>query len=193
MRQSTTNLSAREWFSEYTTLAYWIARKWTRGINACRGVFLSYEEWEEVSQDTVCNGWDRFAKRCENGLPSDKDEAKAWIAQCCLYAARDAVDARSTFGRVSSRYAIRDDCWQRRERVAGDLEREESKPETESCDDAKLRAFVDRELAELSPKLRDTAYGLALGHKQTAIANDLGITTATVRNRRQAIRDYLAA
>jgi FixJ family two-component response regulator len=55
-----------------------------------------------------------------------------------------------------------------------------------------LRAFVDQELAELSPKLRDVAHQLALGHTHVAIASELGIAERTGRNRRQAIREHLA-
>jgi RNA polymerase sigma factor (sigma-70 family) len=179
-------------FSQHIRLAYWIARKWTRGIKACQGVFLTTDELEELTQDAVCRGWDRFSRRCESGLPSDEEAGKEWLCQCCLYAARDTVRRKSAFGTESTPAQIRGDAYQRFQREGRNLRYVPQLAKPESPDDADLRAFVDQELAELSPKLRDVAYQLALGHKHAAIANDLGISERTVRNRRKAVREHLA-
>jgi DNA-directed RNA polymerase specialized sigma24 family protein len=192
MSKSTKNLSARVWFSQFATLAYWIARKWTRGIKACQGVFLTTDELEELTQDAVCRGWDRFSRRCESGIPSDEETAKEWLCQCSLYAARDTVRRKSAFGTESTPAQIRGDAYQRFQREGRNLRYVPQRGKPEFSDDTDLRAFVDRELAELSPKLRDVAYQLALGHTHVTIASDLGIAERTVRNRRKAIREHLA-
>jgi hypothetical protein len=105
--------NARDLFSQHIRLAYWIARKWTRGINACQGVFLTTDELCELTQDAVCRSWDRFSRRCESGLPSDEEMAKDWLCQCTLYAARDTVRRKSAFGTESSPSQIRGDIYQR--------------------------------------------------------------------------------
>jgi RNA polymerase sigma factor (sigma-70 family) len=184
--------NARELFSQHIRLAYWICRKWTRGIRACQGVFLTTDELEELTQDAVCRGWDRFSRRCDSGLPSDEEIAKEWLCQCCLYAARDAVRRKSTFGTESTPAQIRGDAYQRFQREGRNLRYVPQRGKPEFSDDADLRAFVDQELAELSPKMRDVAYRLATGMKPGKVAAELGIARRTVTYRRSVIRDHLA-
>ena len=61
MFDSTVSGLASQWFDEYSRLAYWLARRWSRRLLACRARSCSADELEELAQDAVCRGFDRFA------------------------------------------------------------------------------------------------------------------------------------
>ena len=52
-----------QWFDEYHRLAYWLARRWTKRLLDYRSRTISADELQELAQDAVCRGFDRFAKR----------------------------------------------------------------------------------------------------------------------------------
>ena len=90
---------AQQWFDEYSRLAYWVARRWCRRLTDRSARYCSRDRLEELAQDAVARGWDRFAKRCKKAVCGESDRKK-WVCQCVICGARDAcgpslVSARS--------------------------------------------------------------------------------------------------
>jgi DNA-directed RNA polymerase specialized sigma24 family protein len=183
-----------EWFAEYTRLAYWLANEWVRRLSCRQGITLAASEREELVQDAVARGYDRFVKRCTAKIPAKLDRKK-WVCQCMLRAVRDALRSKSRFGSVTQPAAIRDDAMNRYRRVRPEgrhgtpEEREyldpQDKPVAYEPTAEEVLAVIER---ELPPKLHDTARFAAFGISQVDSAKLQGVTDRTVRNRLGEIR-----
>ena len=198
MSHSTVSDLTSQWFAEYTRLAYWIARRWTRRLLDYRGRSYSPNELEELAQDAVCRGYDRLVKRCNrDGAPIGRDR-KRWLCQCVYRASFDACRARSRFGSISSHVAVRDDAMNRCQRVSlssGDdcekrdaLEQIGYVPVVYPAQRWEVERLVER---ELPAHLHATAIFAACGLTQNQSATLQGITDRTVRNRLRELRHYL--
>jgi len=116
MSDSTLSQLVAQWFNEYHRLAYWLARRWARRSLAYRARRYSANELEELAQDAVCRGFDRFAKRCQREVCGLSDR-KRWVCQCVIKGALDAVRSKSRFGSITEPVAVRDDAMNRCQRV----------------------------------------------------------------------------
>jgi DNA-directed RNA polymerase specialized sigma24 family protein len=188
-----------QWFTEYGRLAYWVARRWVRRLLDCYARDCSPDELEELAQDAIARGFDRFAKRCAKSVCGQSDRKK-WVCQCVIRGVRDAIRAKSRFGSVSDGVAVRDDAMNRYKRVApgfvhgDDNEKQDAMEAVHYCPVVyavqrwELEELVER---ELPPHLRPTALYAALGltWKQSGILQD--VSDRTVGNRLQELRDYL--
>lgn len=188
-----------QWFSEYGRLAYWVARRWSWRLLNRYARDYSADELEELAQDAVARGFDRFAKRCAKSVCGESDRKK-WVCQCVVRGARDAVRAKSRFGSISDGVAVRDDAMNRYKRVSpgfvhGDdnekqdaLEAVHYNPVVYAVQRWELEEIINR---ELPPDLRPTALYAAIGltQEQSAILQE--VTDRTIRNRLQEIRDCL--
>jgi DNA-directed RNA polymerase specialized sigma24 family protein len=199
MFDSTVSKLAAQWFDEYSRLAYWLARRWSARLLAYRARGWSADELEELAQDAVCRGYDRFLKRCQREVCGASDR-KRWVCQCVIMGARDAIRRKSTFGSISSPVAVRDDAMNRYQRVTlgfthGDdsekqnaLEQVGYVPIDHPVQRWELEQLVSR---ELPAHLQATALYAAcdLTQEQSAILQ--GVTDRTVRNRLAEIRALL--
>ncbi len=192
MSKSTTNQLANVWFNEYVRLTYWIGRVWTRRLLDWKGKSYAANDIEELAQDAVARGYDRFAKRCTRKLPQE-DNRKKWICQCMVRACQDAVRNKSRFGSVSSRYSTRDDVTNRFRRI---------RPKTdEQCDFFEpvdepiahpVQQWEIREVVRCLPEhLQDTAVYASVGLTQQQSALLQKCCERTVRNRLREIREIL--
>jgi DNA-directed RNA polymerase specialized sigma24 family protein len=189
---------AAQWFDEYSRLAYWLGRRWSRRLLDYRSRAYSASELDELAQDAVCRGYDRFAKRCKREVCGQSDR-KRWVCQCVIKGARDAVRSKSRFGSISSHVAVRDDVMNRCQRTNpfahGDysekqdaLEQVGYLPINHAVQRWELEQLVERELpAHLHLTALYAACGLTQG--QSAILQ--GVTARTVRNRLGEIRAIL--
>ena len=105
MSHSTISHLASQWFAEHTRLAYWIARRGAQRSLDYRGRSYSSNELDELAQDAVCRGYDRFVKRCQRDVCGLSDR-KRWVCQCVSKGARDAARSKSRFGSISSHVAV---------------------------------------------------------------------------------------
>ena len=199
MFQGTLSGLVSQWFTEYGRLAYWVARRWSWRLLNRYARDYTPDELEELAQDAIARGFDRFAKRCAKSVCGESDRKK-WVCQCVVRGAKDAVRAKSRFGSVSSHVAVRDDAMNRYARVSagfvhgdddekhGALEQVHYSPVVYAVQRWELEELADRELPE---HLRATAIYAACGltQEQSAILQD--VTDRTVRNRLQELRDYL--
>jgi len=189
-----------QWFTEYGRLAYWVARRWSWRLLNRYARDYTPDELEELAQDAVARGFDRFAKRCAKSVCGESDRKK-WVCQCVVRGARDAVRAKSRFGSVSDGVAVRDDAMNRYKRVAPgfvhgeDNEKQDAleavhySPVVYAVQRWELEELVNR---ELPPHLRPTALYAALGLTQEASGILQGVTDRTVKNRLQEIRALLS-
>lgn len=188
-----------QWFTEYIRLAYSVARRSVWRLLNRYARDYSPDELEELAQDAIARGFDRFAKRCAKSVCGESDRRK-WVCQCVVCGARDAVRAKSRFGSISDSVAVRDDAMNRYKRVApgfvhGDdnekqdaLEAVHYSPVVYAVQRWELEEIVNR---ELPPHLRPTALYAALGLTQEASGIVQGVTDRTVQNRLQEIRALL--
>jgi RNA polymerase sigma factor (sigma-70 family) len=188
-----------QWFEEYARLAYWVARRWVqRGLDR-QARDYSRSDLEELAQDAVARGFDRFAKRCAKDVCGESVR-KRWVCQCVRRAAQDAVRNKSRFGSITSPVAVRDDAMNRYARVSpgfvhGDdsekrdaLEQVHYVPVVYAVQRWELEELVNR---ELPPHLRPTALYAALGFTQEESGLLQGVTDRMVRYRLAEIREYL--
>ena len=199
MSHSMVSELAQQWFAEYLRLGYWLARHWSYRLLHYSARYCSRDELEELAQDAVCRGYDRFVKRCAKQLCGQSDRRK-WVCQSVVFGVRDAVSAKSCFGSISSGVAVRDDAMNRFQRVKpgfvhGDddekqdaLERVDYTPVAYAVQRWEVEELVERELPE---HLRPTAIYAAFGLTQEDSAILQGVTDRTVRNRLREIREYL--
>ena len=199
MSQSSLSGLFSQWFSEYGRLAYWVARRWSWRLLNRYARDYTPDELDELAQDAIARGFDRFAKRCAKSVCGESDRKK-WVCQCVVRGARDAVRAKSRFGSVSDGVAVRDDAMNRYARVSpgfvhGDdnekqdaLEAVHYTPVVYAVQRWELEELVAR---ELPPHLRTTALYAAVGLTQEASRILQGVTVRTVQNRLQEIRDLL--
>ena len=199
MSHSTISQLASQWFAEYTRLAYWIARRWARRLLDYRGRSYSPNELEELAQDAVCRGYDRFVKRCERDVCGLSDR-KRWVCQCVTNGARDAVRSKSRFGSISSHVAVRDDVMNRCHRVkpgfthGDDSEKQDALeqvgyvPISYAVQRWELEQLIER---ELPAHLRATALYVPCGLTQEQSAILQGVSARTVRSRLAEIRKLL--
>lgn len=195
MSQSTVNVLARKWFEEYARLAYWIGRRWTRRLLDWRGHDYAASDLEELAQDAVARGYDRFCKVQNKVRGVDR---KKWVCRCMVRACQDAVRAKSRFGNPSDPVAIRDDATNRKRRVrpsarhGSDSEREyldvEYIPVVPIVQRWEVEELVDKWLPEHT---RKTAIYAAMGFSQPESALLQGCSERTIRNRLQDIREHL--
>ena len=68
MFQSMVSELVKQWFDEYARLAYWVARRWSERLLNAKARDYSSSDLEELTQDAVCRGFDRFAKRCQREI-----------------------------------------------------------------------------------------------------------------------------
>lgn len=188
-----------QWFDEYVRLAYWLARKWCQRLLDAKARNYSATDLEELAQDAVARGFDRFVKRCERNVCGQSDRKK-WICQCVRRGAQDAVKQKSRFGSVSDPCAVRDDVLNRCLRVThgyvhgNDNEKQDA---LEQIHYVPLPHAVQRwELEELIQRelpfhLQQTALYAACGLTQEQSAILQGVTDRQIRNRLQEIREYL--
>jgi RNA polymerase sigma factor (sigma-70 family) len=194
----TPNEVVAQWFAENHRLAYWMAWKWCQRLLDSQGRFMAEDELAEVVQDAVCRGYDRFTKRCAANVCGESDR-KNWMCQCMIYAARDAVRTKSSFGSVSDSVAIRDDLMNRRARVnlespRGDDEAQDAleqvpyQPVQPEIQRWEVQAVADR---ELPADLADACTLMATGLTQAQAGLLLGVTAHTIRNRLRAAQRHL--
>lgn len=200
MSHSMASELVQQWFTEYHRLAYWVARRWSRRLLDCKAREYSSDELAELAQDSVCRGWDRFAKRCKREVCGESDR-KRWVCQCVMGGVRDAVRAKSRFGSVTDPVVVRADAMNRCRRVkpgfvhGADDERQDAlnrvhyEPVAYAVQRWELEELVE---TELPPHLRQTALFAACGLTQDQSAILQGVTDRTVRNRLKEIREYLA-
>jgi DNA-directed RNA polymerase specialized sigma24 family protein len=199
MFQATLSGLVSQWFDEYARLAYWVARRWVRRLSDRFARDCSPDELEELAQDAIARGFDRFAKRCAKSVCGSSDR-KAWVCQCVVRGARDAIRAKSRFGSVSDGVAVRDDAMNRYARVSagfvhGDdnekqdaLEAVHYTPVVYAVQRWELEEIINR---ELPPHLRATALYAAIGFTQEQSGILQEVSDRMVRYRLQEIRDYL--
>ena len=199
MSHSTLSDLASQWFAEQSRLAYWMARRWAQRLLDYRGRNYSANELEELAQDAVCRGYDRFVKRCQREVCGLSDR-KRWVCQCVAHGARDAVRSKSRFGSISSHVAVRDDVMNRCRRInpgfthGDDNEKQDALesigyvPISHAVQRWELEQLVER---ELPAHLRATALYAACGLTQEQSAILQGVTDRTVRNRLAEIRKTL--
>ncbi|MBC8356998.1 MAG: hypothetical protein H8E66_33925 [Planctomycetes bacterium] len=199
MFDSTVSQLAAQWFDEYHRLAYWLARRWAQRSLDYRARNYSANELEELAQDAVCRGFDRFVKRCCREVCGASDR-KRWVCQCVTKGAFDAVRCKSRFGSISSSVAVRDDVMNRCQRVdtgfthGNDNEKQNAlaqvsyAPIDHPVQRWELEQLIDR---ELPAHLRATAIYSACGLTQEQSAILQGITDRTIRTRLAEIRDLL--
>jgi DNA-directed RNA polymerase specialized sigma24 family protein len=199
MFDSTVSQLAAQWFDEYHRLAYWLARRWAQRLLAYRGRSYSANELEELAQDAVCRGFDRFAKRCQREVCGLSDR-KRWVCQCVTKGARDAVRSKSRFGSVSSPASVRDDVTNRCHRVntgfthGNDNEKQDALSQVASVpiDHPVQRWELEQLVArELPAHLRLTALYAACGLTQEQSAILQSVTDRTIRSRLTEIRNLL--
>jgi RNA polymerase sigma factor (sigma-70 family) len=199
MFDSTVSGLASQWFDEYSRLAYWLARRWSRRLLDCRARGYSFDELEELAQDAVCRGYDRFLKRCQREVCGASDR-KRWVCQCVIRGARDAIRRKSTFGSLTSPVAIRDDAMNRYQRVTpgfthgDDSERQDALAQVSyvPIDYPVQRWELEQLIArELPAELQASALYAACGLTQEQSATLQGVTARTVRNRLAEIRKLL--
>ncbi len=95
MSHSIVSQLAAKWFVEYSRLAYWLGRRWSRRLLDYRGRRYSSDELEELAQDAVCRGYDRLVKRCQREVCGQSDrEHKRWVCQTSPWSARTSSAAR---------------------------------------------------------------------------------------------------
>jgi RNA polymerase sigma factor (sigma-70 family) len=188
-----------QWFDQYARLAYWVARRWVRRLLDRQARNYSPHDVDELAQDAVARGFDRFAKRCARDVCGESDR-KRWVCQCVRRAAQDAVRNKSRFGSITSPVAVRDDAMNRYARVSpgfvhGDdnekhnsLEQVHYVPVVYAVQRWELEQVAER---ELPPHLRTTAIYAALGFTQEESGTLQGITDRMVRYRLAEIREYL--
>ena len=68
MSKSMVSELAKQWFEDYARLAYWVAWRWSERLLNGKARSYSPTDLEELAQDAVCRGYDRFAKRCQNEI-----------------------------------------------------------------------------------------------------------------------------
>ena len=200
MFDSTVSQLAAQWFDEYHRLAYWIARRWGQRLLAYRGRSYSANELEELAQDAVCRGFDRFAKRCQREV-CGLSVRKRWVCQCVTKGAHDAIRCKSRFGSITAPASVRDDVMNRCQRVVtgfvhgNDNEKQDaltqvaSVPIDHPVQRWELEQLIER---ELPAHLRLTALYAAcdLTQEQSAILQ--GVTDRTIRSRLTEIRNLLS-
>lgn len=199
MLDSTVSQLAAQWFDEYHRLAYWLARRWAQRLLAYRGRSYSANELEELAQDAVCRGFDRFAKRCQREV-CGLSVRKRWVCQCVIKGARDAVRSKSRFGSISAPASVRDDVMNRCQRVdngfthGNDNEKQDAlthasyTPIDHPVQRWELEQLVAR---ELPAHLQATALYAACGLTQDQSAVLQGVTDRTIRTRLTEIRNLL--
>lgn len=199
MSKSICHELASQWFAEYSRLGYWVARRWVQRLLFANALDCNRSELEELAQDAICRGFDRFAKRCQREVCGRSDR-KRWVCQCVIRGARDAVRGKSSFGSITDGAAVRDDVMNRAVRVypgfvhgidherQGALEQVHYSPVVHAVQRWELDALVERELpAHLRPTATYAACGLT--HEQSAILQS--VSARTVRNRLREIRELL--
>ena len=191
MIQSNVSDLSSQWFAEFDRLVYWVARRFVRRFLYRRARDFNGSELEELAQDAICRGYDRFAKRCQREVCGESDR-KRWVCQCVICGARDAVRCKSRFGSISSRVEVRDDAMNRFSRVrlgyvhGNDDEKQDAleqvnyQPVTYAVQRWELEQLID---GELPTHLRPTALYAAIGLTQETSAALQGVTDRTVRNR----------
>jgi DNA-directed RNA polymerase specialized sigma24 family protein len=200
MLDSTVSQLAAQWFDEYHRLAYWIARRWGQRLLAYRGRSYSANELEELAQDAVCRGFDRFAKRCQREV-CGISVRKRWVCQCVTKGAHDAIRCKSRFGSITAPASVRDDVMNRCQRVVtgfvhgNDNEKQDALTQVASVpiDHPVQRWELEQLVArELPAHLRLTALYAAcdLTQEQSAILQ--GVTDRTIRSRLTEIRNLLS-
>jgi DNA-directed RNA polymerase specialized sigma24 family protein len=199
MSHSTVSQLAAQWFDEYHRLAYWLARRWAQRLLAYRGRSYSANELEELAQDAVCRGFDRFVKRCCREVCGASDR-KRWVCQCVTKGAFDAVRFKSRFGSITSPVAVRDDVMNRCQRVdtgfthGSDNEKQDALTQVSySPIDHPVQRWELEQLieCELPARMRATAIYAACGLTQEQSAILQGITDRTIRSRLTEIRESL--
>ncbi len=191
---------ASQWFSEYSRLAYWIARQWCKRLLDYSARRYSADELAELAQDAVCRGYDRFAKRCATDI-CGQSERRQWVCQCVMRGVRDTIRSKSCFGSITDGVAVRDDAMNRFTRAhAGyvhghDNEKQDAldqlhyQPVPHAVQQWELEQLAERELPD---HLRLTAVYAACGLTQEQSAIIQGVTSRTVRKRLREAREYLA-
>lgn len=199
MFDSTVSQLAAQWFDEYHRLAYWLARRWAQRLLAYRGRSYSANELEELAQDAVCRGFDRFAKRCQREVCGLSDR-KRWVCQCVTKGAHDAIRCKSCFGSITEPVAVRDDVLNRCQRVdtgfthGNDDEKQDALsqvacvPIDHPVQRWELEQLIER---ELPAHLRQTALYAACGLTQEQSATLQSVTDRTIRSRLKEIRSLL--
>ena len=81
MFQSIVQELCQQWFEEHARLAYWVSRRWCQRFAHYRAMAYSASDLEELAQDAVCRGYDRFVKRSLREVCGASDR-KRWICQC---------------------------------------------------------------------------------------------------------------
>ena len=198
MFQSIVREFASQWFDDYSRLAYFVARRWTRRLLDCQARSYSASEIDELAQDAICRAYDRFAKRCAREICGESDR-KSWVCQCVVRGVRDAIRAKSRFDSLSAGVAVRDDVMNRCVRVStgfvhgDDDERDALDVEAKPVDHAVQRWELEQLIgSELPADLQPTATYAACGLTQAQSALLQGVTDRTVRNRLQDIRNHLS-
>jgi hypothetical protein len=186
---------ASQWFDEYARLAYWLGKRWSRRLLDYRSRAYSASELEELAQDAVCRGYDRFVKRCYREVCGQSDR-KRWVCQCVIKGPRDAVRSKSRFGSISSHVAVRDDVMNRCQRVNPGFAHGDDNEKQDALEQVgfvpinhvvqrwELEQLVER---ELPAHLRLTALYAACGLAQEQSAILQGVTTGR-RQRDNALR-----
>ena len=199
MLDSTLSQLVAQWFDEYHRLAYWLARRWAQRLLAYRGRSYSANELEELAQDAVCRGFDRFAKRCQREV-CGLSVRKRWVCQCVTKGAHDAVRSKSRFGSITAPASVRDDVMNRCQRVVtgfvhgNDNEKQDalsqvaSVPIDHPVQRWELEQLVER---ELPAHLQATALYAACGLTQEQSAILQSVTDRTIRSRLTEIRSLL--
>ena len=199
MIQSSVSDLSSQWFAEFDRLAYWVARRFVRRFLYRRARDFNGSDLEELAQDAICRGYDRFAKRCQRDVCGESDR-KRWVCQCVICGARDAVRCKSRFGSISSQTAVRDDAMNRfsRQRFGFVHGRDDEKQDAleqvsyqcvaYAVQRWELEQLIDLELPTL---LRPTALYAALGLSQETSAALQGLTDRTIRYRLRDIRKLL--
>jgi RNA polymerase sigma factor (sigma-70 family) len=199
MSHSIVSCLAAQWFAEYDRLAYWVARRWVRRLLNYRAIAYSANDLEELAQDAVCRGYDRFLKRCLREI-CGQSERKKWVCQCVVRGVRDAVRSKSRFGSITPGCAVRDDAMNRYQRVnpgfahGDDAEKQDAlaqvhyQPVEYAVQRWELELIIGR---ELPAHLQQTALYAACGLSQEQSAILQGISARTVATRLREIRAYL--
>ena len=200
MSDSTIAVLVSQWFEEYHRLACWVSRRWVQRLLDHYGRSYNRSDLEELAQDGLARGFDRFAKRCAKQV-CGQTQRKKWVCQCVIGGARDAVKCKSRFGSLTDAVAVRDDAMNRYGRVVPGLvhgDDDERQDALEAVSDSPVVHAVQRwELEELIHRelpddLQATALYASVGltQEQSALLQD--VTDRTVRNRLKEIRNYLA-
>ncbi len=199
MNQSNLSGLFSQWYAEYIGLAYHVARRTCQRLMYRKSLDFSANDLQELAQDAVVRGYDRFAKRCARHV-CGKSDRKAWVGQCVVRGARDAIRSKSRFGSISSPVAVRDDAMNRFNRVrpgfvhGTDNEKQTAlelvhyEPLPCAVQRWELEELVER---ELPAHLRLTGLYAALGLTQDASGILQGVTDRTIRNRLRDIRNHL--